>query len=52
MAVEQRLVGKGVHSIADMLGIADRLLAKYPDFGMLYQIKGEILSQIGDNQKA
>lgn len=31
---------------------ADRLLTQYPDFGMLYQIKGEIWSQRGDNSKA
>ncbi len=36
----------------EIMKAADRLLANYPDFGMLYQIKGEILSRIGDNSKA
>ncbi len=35
-----------------IMRLADRLLVKYPDFGMLYQIKGEILSQTGEDSKA
>lgn len=35
-----------------IIHLAERLLKKYPDFGFLYKVKGEILIQMGDYQKA
>jgi tetratricopeptide (TPR) repeat protein len=35
-----------------LIDLADRLLKDYPDFGFLYKVKGEILNEIGEYQKA
>jgi len=35
-----------------LIRLADRLLKEYPDFGFLYKVKGEILIQIGEYEKA